>query len=149
MAQNIHLVPEGDNPLHRLYEQAREGEAGLPPGWFHISEESDVLIVDHVAVLFFKRDEEAGPQVWLGFDSDAHPNHVAQLASFLTAQGVDYVFAQMAMFGHYGERLWADPEKGTMLFETHLSDTKYLRVIAEQGYKPIPYKDGTYRLVRL
>jgi hypothetical protein len=93
--------------------------------------------------------EEKGEQVWVAFDSDAHPTHVARLTAFLVRHEVTFNYGRLAMYGQYGEPLWADFGEGALLFENHLTDARHVPILAEQGYRPIPYKDGTYRLIRI
>lgn len=146
----MHIVPDADNPLHELYELARTGQSELPAGWFRINEDSDILIVQNVGVVFYQSQaEEKGERLWVAFDSDAHPTHIAQLTAFLVRNEVSFNYGRLAMYGQYGEPLWADYEAGAMLFENHLTESRYVPVLAEQGYRPIPYKDGTYRLIKV
>ena len=149
MDSNMHIVPEGNNPLHELYELAQAGKSGLPAPWFRINEGSDILAIQHVGVVFYQAQEDSeGEQIWVAFDSDAHPTHVARLTTFLVQHEISFTYGRMAMYGQHGEPLWADLEEGGMLFENHLTESRYVAVLATQGYRPIPYKDGTYRLVK-
>lgn len=149
MGTNMHLVPEGDNPLHELYELARSGQSGLPATWFRINEESDILAVQHVGVIFYQSQAQENERLWVAFDSDAHPVHVARLVAFLTRHELSFNYGRLTMYGQFGEPLWADFEGGAMLFESHLTESRYLPILAQQGYRPIPYKDGTYRLIKI
>jgi len=144
----MHLVPDGDNPLHALYELAREGQADLPASWFRISEDAQVLMVQNVGMVFYRPGEGEPGKVWIGFDSDAHPNNVARLSLFLARHEVTFGLGGLTLYGQYGETLWADFERGTMLFESNLNDAALVPVLAQQGYQVIPYKDGSYRLIK-
>lgn len=150
MGNHIHLVPEGDNPLHELYELARSGQADLPADWFRINEESDIMAVQYVGIVFYQSQaEEKSDRLWVAFDSDAHPAHVGRLVAFLVRHEIAFKYGRLTMYGQFGEPLWADLEGGVMLFENHLTEARYIPILAQQGYRPIPYKDGTYRLIKI